>query len=531
LPKQGVDARRKAGHDALGTAGTILARDMTALEALSQYGTAQGGRVMNIMPKYLPTLASPSRWSVALGRRIVGIGSALADALVIVIVSCVTGAIYHQVFYDNPGELTDFAEVGLAAAVIFVVPGIIHGEYDLAHYLAFKPHVRRATTLWNITLLCLLMLGFLIKSTSGYSRGAIILFYASGLPAILLMRYAVVRTVVLGSRIGLVAAQRIFLIGRDEDINVFLRRYQPWDLGLQTVGTARFTPLPPDVTEATRRRMLEADLKRAIEAARALSPEAVFVVAPWSDVATIDRCVEELLTVPVEIHLGPERILDRFDKVRICNFGTMVTLQLTRAPLSAFEVLQKRIFDLIVATGALIVLAPALAAIALLIRLDSPGPVFFRQRRYGFNQQPFRIIKFRTMTTLDDGEVVRQVCRNDHRVTRIGRWLRRWNIDELPQLINVLRGEMSLVGPRPHALSHDREYEQRISLYARRHNVRPGITGWAQVNGLRGEIDTDEKLRRRVDCDLYYIDNWSMLLDLKILLYTVFSRRAYRNAV
>jgi exopolysaccharide biosynthesis polyprenyl glycosylphosphotransferase len=238
-----------------------------------------------------------------------------------------------------------------------------------------------------------------------------------------------------------------------------------------------------------------------------------------------------LLTVPVEIHLGPERILDRFDKVRICNFGKMVTLQLTRAPLSAFEVLQKRIFDLIVATGALIVLAPALAAIALLIRLDSPGPVFFRQRRYGFNQQPFRIIKFRTMTTLDDGEVVRQVCRNDHRVTRIGRWLRRWNIDELPQLINVLRGEMSLVGPRPHALSHDREYEQRISLYARRHNVRPGITGWAQVNGLRGEIDTDEKLRRRVDCDLYYIDNWSMLLDLKILLYTVFSRRAYRNAV
>jgi lipopolysaccharide/colanic/teichoic acid biosynthesis glycosyltransferase len=156
--------------------------------------------------------------------------------------------------------------------------------------------------------------------------------------------------------------------------------------------------------------------------------------------------------------------------------------------------------------------------------------VFFRQRRYGFNQQPFRIIKFRTMTTLDDGDVIRQACRNDGRITRIGGWLRRWNIDELPQLINVLRGDMSLVGPRPHALSHDREYEQRISLYARRHNVRPGITGWAQVNGLRGETDTDEKMRRRVDYDLYYIDNWSMLFDLKILLYTVFSRRAYRNA-
>ena len=131
----------------------------------------------------------------------------------------------------------------------------------------------------------------------------------------------------------------------------------------------------------------------------------------------------------------------------------------------------------------------------------------------------------------DDGDIVRQACRDDHRITAVGRWLRRWNIDELPQLINVLRGDMSLVGPRPHALSHDREYEQRIALYARRHNVKPGITGWAQVNGLRGEIDSEEKLRRRIDCDLYYIDNWSMLLDVKILFYTVFSRLAYTNAV
>ncbi len=374
------------------------------------------------------------------------------------------------------------------------------------------------------------MLGFLIKTTGDYSRGAIVLFYLTGLPAILTVRYALVHTVILGSKIGLVAAQRVFLIGRDEDINAFMRRYQPWDLGLQTVGTARLTSVPRDAAPAERRRTLEADLKRAIDAARVLSPEAVFVIAPWSDIATIDRCVEELLTVPVEIHLGPERILDRFDHVRISKFGSMATLQLTRAPLSAFEVLEKRIFDVIVAAAGLIVLAPALALIALIIKLDSPGPVFFLQRRYGFNQQMFRIIKFRTMTTLDDGEVVRQACRNDHRITRIGSWLRRWNIDELPQLINVLRGDMSLVGPRPHALSHDREYEQRVSLYARRHNVKPGITGWAQVNGLRGEIDTDEKLRQRVDCDLYYIDNWSMLLDIKILLYTVFSREAYRNA-
>jgi len=486
---------------------------------------------MNIMPKYLTVFASPSRWWITISRRMVSVIGVVADVLVIVAISCVTGAIYHLVFYDDAGSLADFAEVGLTAATVFVLPGIVHGDYELSHYLSFKPHIRRATTLWNIALLCLLMLGFLIKTTGDYSRGAIILFYLTGLPAILTVRYALVHAVLLGSKIGLVAAQRVFLIGRDEDINTFLRRYEPWDVGLHTVGTARLSPLPTGATAAERKQVLEADLKRAIESTRALSPESVFVIAPWSDIVTIDRCVEELLTVPVEIHLGPERILDRFDQVRISKFGSMATLQLTRAPLSSFEVLQKRMFDLIIAATALILLAPVFALVALLIRLDTPGPVFFLQRRYGFNQQMFRIFKFRTMTTLDDGDVIRQACHNDRRITRMGRWLRRWNIDELPQLINVVRGEMSLVGPRPHALSHDREFEQRVALYARRHNVKPGITGWAQVNGLRGEIDSDEKIHRRVEHDLYYIDNWSLLFDLKILLFTVFSRDAYRNAL
>ncbi len=451
---------------------------------------------MNIMPKYLPAIANPSHWWVAVGRRTISTVGVLADAGVIVAMSYLTGAVYHEIVYGNLGPLTDFVEVGLVAASIFVLPGLFHGEYALSHYFSFRPHVGRATMLWNITLLCLLTLGFLVRMTEDYSRGAMVLFYLTGLPGILVAR-----------------------------------RYQPWNLGLQTVGANRFTPLPPDTPPAARRRALEADLKQAIESARALAPEAVFVIAPWSDVATIDHCVEELLTIPVEIHLGPERILDRFDHVRISKFGSMATLQLTRAPLSSFEVLQKRVFDVVMATAALVVLAPLLACVAVVIRLDSPGPVLFMQRRYGFNQQPFRIIKFRTMTTLDDGEVIRQARHDDRRITRIGRWLRHWNIDELPQLFNVLKGDMSLVGPRPHALCHDRDYEQRISLYARRHNVRPGITGWAQVNGLRGETDTDDKMRRRVDYDLHYIDNWSMLLDLRILLLTAFSRSAYRNAV
>jgi exopolysaccharide biosynthesis polyprenyl glycosylphosphotransferase len=191
---------------------------------------------------------------------------------------------------------------------------------------------------------------------------------------------------------------------------------------------------------------------------------------------------------------------------------------------------QKRLFDLVCSALGLLALTPLFILVAILVKLDSPGPVFFVQRRYGFNQQPFRIIKFRTMRAFDDGAVVTQATRDDPRLTRIGRWLRRWNIDEIPQLFNVLAGDMSLVGPRPHALSHDHEFERRISLYARRHNVKPGITGWAQINGFRGEIDNEEKLAKRVEYDLFYIDNWSPWLDLKIIARTVLSPKAYRNA-
>ncbi len=134
------------------------------------------------------------------------------------------------------------------------------------------------------------------------------------------------------------------------------------------------------------------------------------------------------------------------------------------------------------------------------------------------------------MRTLEDGTVVPQATRDDPRLTGIGRWLRRWNIDEIPQFFNVLTGDMSVVGPRPHALSHDHNYERRISFYARRHNVKPGLTGWAQINGYRGEIDSDEKIRKRVEHDLFYIDNWSLWFDLKIIARTVLSPAAYRNA-
>jgi Undecaprenyl-phosphate glucose phosphotransferase len=339
-----------------------------------------------------------------------------------------------------------------------------------------------------------------------------------------------VQATVLGSRNGLISAQRIFLFGTGRHVEEFITRHQPRTFGVSVVGCHFLTPVDPAAPANLQRQALARDLDAAIASARILEPEAIFLVMPWSATDTINRCAEALLKLPAEIHLGAEHILDRFEHLQLSRFGSMASLQLTRMPLSRMELLEKRAFDLLFASVALLLLTPVLAAVALLIKLDSAGPVFFLQHRYGFNQKPFRIIKFRTMRTLEDGPVVSQAKKDDPRVTRVGAWLRRWNLDELPQLFNVIKGDMSLVGPRPHALSHDREYEQRISVYARRHNVKPGITGWAQIHGFRGETDTDDKMQNRVEYDLHYIDNWSLGLDLQIMIRTVLSSTSYRNA-
>lgn len=186
--------------------------------------------------------------------------------------------------------------------------------------------------------------------------------------------------------------------------------------------------------------------------------------------------------------------------------------------------------DFAMALGALAMLAPLFLVVALLIRLDSPGPVFFKQTRVGVNGKRFKIYKFRSMRTLDDGSDVRQATRNDSRITRIGRWLRASSVDELPQLINVLRGDMSIVGPRPHAVAHNNQYELVIAEYARRHEVKPGITGWAQVCGFRGETPTDDLMERRVEHDLWYIEHWSLGLDVVILARTVWALARPTNA-
>lgn len=242
-------------------------------------------------------------------------------------------------------------------------------------------------------------------------------------------------------------------------------------------------------------------------------------------VAELARALGEL---PVNVQVVPNDIGIEPRKIVPC--GPLCALRLYERPLTAFNQCVKRTLDIVVSVAGFLLLFPVFVLTAILIKLDSHGPVFFSQTRHGYNNLPFRVLKFRTMSVREDGYQFTQARKNDPRITRVGKILRRTSIDELPQLYNVLIGEMSIVGPRPHAVAHNYMFNGLIALFWRRHTVKPGITGLAQVNGCRGETDTLEKMQKRIAYDLQYIEHWSLALDLKIILMTIISRASRLNA-
>jgi len=449
----------------------------------------------------------------------------LADAAVIVALSVLSGLAYHAAVYGQPGEVLDYAKIGVAVALFRWVL-----QQPLAAISA-RPErsLQYQLFLWNGAFLGVIVFAFLAKVTDEYSRGAILLFYAAGLPALLAWQAAWKRLVREGLSSGRLAVRKVLMLGTFDEIEAFRKTHRPSQSGL-IISDIIVLPEEALTDTPAGRLMLKEGVSRAIELVRLSGTEDVLILLPWSATSAINRSVDMLTTAPVTVRLGPASIFGRFSQVHLSRIGSATMLDLIRPPLTRIEVTAKRVFDIVGALVLLIALSPLLLLVALLIKIDSRGPLFFRQRRLGFNQRPFKILKFRTMTVMEDGDDVVQATKNDPRVTRLGRYLRRFNIDELPQLLNVLAGDMSLVGPRPHALTHDRDFERRVAFYARRHNIKPGITGWAQVNGWRGPTDTQEKVQARVEHDLYYIDNWSMSLDLYILALTVLSPKSLMNA-
>ena len=444
------------------------------------------------------------------------------EALVIVSVALATGVGYHLWIYGEAGEIANYAAVGASTSLLFTLPLLFRDEYKFQDFLEGKRTPARTFLLWNYAFLYLAFIGLLTKTTGLFSRAWLVAFYVVGFAVVIALDEAMARLLATAMAQGRVASRRIMLIGAADEIQRMSAAVETPRAGFRVVAVATLPEPGGDI---------DAMLAGAIARARALGVEDVVILTDWSRGDLIQDMVEALTVLPVAIHLGASSVIGRFFDARVARFGQASALSLSAPPLSPQQAAAKRIFDICVAFAALVLLSPLFLVIAILIKRDSPGPVFFRQRRRGYNLREFRIWKFRTMSTQDDGDHIQQATAADTRVTRLGEVLRRTNLDELPQLINVLMGEMSIVGPRPHAVAHDRLFETRIAKYGRRLNVRPGITGWAQVNGHRGPTETDAAMRARVEYDLYYIDNWSITLDLYVMFATLFSRKAYHNAL
>jgi len=259
--------------------------------------------------------------------------------------------------------------------------------------------------------------------------------------------------------------------------------------------------------------------------------ELIYITLPMASQPRILKLLEELHDTTASIYFTPDIFLFDLIQARMDTIGGMPVVSVCETPFSGLNGLIKRLSDIALASAILVLVLPVMLAVAAGVKLSSPGPVLFRQRRYGLDGREIIVYKFRSMTVTEDGGVIRQATRGDPRVTPFGAFLRRYSLDELPQFINVLQGRMSVVGPRPHAVAHNEMYRKLIKGYMIRHKVKPGITGWAQVNGLRGETTTLDNMKDRIAHDLTYLRNWSLQLDLWIVLKTVFvvlcDNRAY----
>ena len=272
-----------------------------------------------------------------------------------------------------------------------------------------------------------------------------------------------------------------------------------------------------------------------VEFARRTRVDLVIFSLPISAETRILQMLKKLWVLPVDIRLSAHTNKLQFRPRSYSYIGSVPVLDVFDRPIADWDVVMKWLFDKIVGGLALLAALPVMAVVAIAIRLDSRGPVLFKQKRYGFNNELIEVFKFRSMyVEATDATAAKLVTKGDPRVTRVGRFIRKTSLDELPQLFNVvLKGNLSLVGPRPHAVhakAVDRLYDEAVDGYFARHRVKPGITGWAQINGWRGETDNDEKIQRRVEHDLYYIENWSVLFDLYILAMTPFSLLKTENA-
>jgi Undecaprenyl-phosphate glucose phosphotransferase len=449
---------------------------------------------------------------------------ALMDFVTVAVTAYLTGFMYHALVLqplEDP-ELSLYFTTALFLSSTSLMISLASRQFATVQLQQQYKFLLSGVGSVALAFSLLLSAMFLLKLSGEYSRAALSLQFVAVTIAVVAERaisHSRLRFLVKSGRIE---SKRVVLIGDSAKCGDIISRLQ--SIGISTVGVFPF-PGGVDLEQLD-----DPEVRSIINSCRALAPEEIFILGTsesWSKMAGV---VELLSELPAGLHVLPTGGEGMLAPSGILDLGCVVAIQVASPPLSALDLALKRAFDLAASIAGLLLLSPLFLMVAAMIKLDSPGPVFFRQLRHGYNNRPFWVYKFRSMGMSECNAEYKQAYPNDQRVTRTGRLLRRTNIDELPQLLNVLFGEMSIVGPRPHAIVHNEMFMDSIRPLARRHVVKPGITGWAQANGYRGETDTIEKMRRRVEYDLYYIDNWSFVLDLKIIFMTIFAPEAYQNA-
>ena len=441
----------------------------------------------------------------------VGPLTAGCDAAALIGLGAVSGRLYGLIAGGQHDDRHGYVVLGFIVAVLTVSLFKSRGLYDRS-FVAGEHVVTPVLRTWLAVFSLLAIAAFLLGIGNDFSRGALVVYFATGGVALVGIRRSARGLLRRAIDAGSFKARRVILIGDSAEVS--LREFRHV---LRCHGYALTRAFLFDADETLEAIDSRLSLREIAAAVKSGDVDEILLAFRWTEAERIDDIVSRLRILPVPVRLLPDRAAARYIAQPMTDIGLARSIDLQRSPIRVWQRVVKSVFDFVAAAAALLLLSPLMVTVAVLIKLDSPGPIFFRQTRIGFNGKRFRIFKFRTMRTLDDGGVIRQATRDDERVTRVGRWLRSTSVDELPQLFNVLLGEMSVVGPRPHAEAHDSQFDRTIANYALRHHVRPGITGWAQVCGFRGETPTMDLVLKRVEHDLWYINNWSFWLDTIIV--------------
>lgn len=425
-----------------------------------------------------------------------------------------SGALTDLFLWRQSPFQVDFSKAAIGTCAVYVLLFMVFGNSPRSsHTNAFVDYLKSFIA-WTLAIFLLVLVAFALKVSDQYSRIGAAFFAVTGLAAITAVNVIVSRFIAARLKKRSIAFTRMQIVALRPHTAQYEAVWTP-PPGIELTGRHSIPVSTNGFSE--RCREVRVILQRAVAEGRC---DQILLTALWQDADYIAALLREFGPLPAPVILLSDPALVGLNRHRKVNFGEDIGFELQSAPLGLGARWAKRAVDLIVATTAILFLSPMMLLAVAAIWLETGPPILFCQDRRGFGGVPFKILKFRSMTVIENGADIPQAKRQDARITAVGQILRRKSIDELPQLFNVLKGEMSIVGPRPHAMAHDDYYDRFIEHYAFRHHVKPGITGWAQVNGLRGATETPELMQSRVEHDLWYINHWSIWLDAKIIFLT-----------